>query len=304
MEFYIVDAFTETLFGGNPAGIVLLSPGEEYPSDEVMKRTAAELRYSETVFIRQNMDGGFRLRYFTPTDEVDLCGHATIGAFSALCKRDHVSAGKSYLCETLAGRISVSVENGLITMDMATPEERGTIDKESALEELCRIMDLSVQDIEVFVKGKRLYPEIISTGLPDILLPVVSRRKLERIRPDHLALAALSQRYGVTGVHAFSFGEIGGDVTAYCRNFAPAFGIKEEAATGTSNGALTYYLYKNDLLKNGDSCLFIQGESMGRPSRIVSAINVRPAEDETRPPVIDIRIGGSGVILAEGEIHI
>ncbi len=242
MKFYIVDAFTETLFGGNPAGVVLVPPGQVYPPDELMKKTAAELRYSETAFVRQKTDGDFQVRYFTPAEEVELAGHATIGAFSALSKKGLVSEKQSYLFETLAGRITVRIEKGLATMDMATPEERGKIDQAPALEELCRIMGLHDEDVEVFEKTKRLYPEIISTGLPDILLPVANRRALERIRPDFAALAELSARYQVTGVHAFCLGEKGDKVTAYCRNFAPAFGIDEEAAKGTSNGALTYYL--------------------------------------------------------------
>lgn len=294
MKFYIVDAFTETLFGGNPAGVVILPPGQEFPPDEVMVRTAAELRYSETVFLRQNVDGGYQLRYFTPTEEVDLCGHATVGAFSALWKSGEVSAGTRYSCETKAGKIEVRVLPNLVMMDMATPQEGGTIREEGDLEELCGIMNLEISHIGA--EGEeRFYPEIISTGLPDILLPVTDRNTLGHIRPDYPALAALSKKYGVVGIHAFSLGKPGEDVTAYCRNFAPAFGINEEAATGTSNGALTYYLYKHGLKKAGEKCLYVQGESMGRPSKIAAELQAETAK---------ISIGGTGVILAEGEIYI
>ena len=76
MKFYIVDAFTETTFGGNPAGVVILPEGADFPSDEVMVKTAAELRYSETAFIKKLGEKEFQIRYFTPAAEVDLCGHA------------------------------------------------------------------------------------------------------------------------------------------------------------------------------------------------------------------------------------
>ena len=65
MKFYIVDAFTTEVFGGNPAGVVILPDGEDFPSDEVMVKTAAELRYSETAFIKNLGDGEFNIRYFT-----------------------------------------------------------------------------------------------------------------------------------------------------------------------------------------------------------------------------------------------
>ena len=80
MKFYIVDAFTDTLFGGNPAGVVLLDGADDFPEDEKMRLTAAELRYSETAYVKPLESGSFHTRYFTPTDEVDLCGHATLAS--------------------------------------------------------------------------------------------------------------------------------------------------------------------------------------------------------------------------------
>ena len=84
MKFQIVDAFTRQTFGGNPAGVVLLPEGAEFPADETMRKTAAELRYSETAFIKPLGGNRFHIRYFTPAAEVELCGHATIGSFHAL----------------------------------------------------------------------------------------------------------------------------------------------------------------------------------------------------------------------------
>jgi len=103
MRFFIVDAFTDTLFGGNPAGVVLLEAGADFPLEKQMLLTAAELRYSETAFVKALGDGKFHTRYFTPTDEVDLCGHATIGAFTVLLSEGIVHAGETCLNQTLAG---------------------------------------------------------------------------------------------------------------------------------------------------------------------------------------------------------
>ena len=81
MKYYIADAFTEIPFGGNPAGVVLLGQDTPFPSDELMQHIAAELRYSETVFVQQNGPAEFTVRYFTPCREVDLCVHGTIATF-------------------------------------------------------------------------------------------------------------------------------------------------------------------------------------------------------------------------------
>ncbi len=80
MRYYIVDAFTDRPFGGNPAGVVLL--GEEpFPDERLMMQIAAELRFSETAFVRRLSSTEYHVRYFTPMAEVELCGHATIATF-------------------------------------------------------------------------------------------------------------------------------------------------------------------------------------------------------------------------------
>ena len=297
MKFYIVDAFTETTFGGNPAGVVILPEGADFPSDEVMVKTAAELRYSETAFIKKLGEKEFQIRYFTPAAEVDLCGHATIGSFKALLHGGYIEDNAVYMNHTLSGDLNIVVKDGFILMDMATPVKISEIACEEGLEELYTIMGLSYADQKA--KGVNLIPQMISTGLPDIMMPVASQTDLAAIAPDFPALSKLSERYEVVGVHAFTLDCEGDEVKTTChvRNFAPLYDIDEEAATGTSNGALTYYGYLNGFVAAGDDCRFVQGEAMDRPSVILSHIE---ADAET----CKIQVGGTGVILAEGEIHI
>lgn len=302
MKLYIADAFTDTLFGGNPAGVVIFENSEDFPADEVMRKTAAELRYSETAFIKQLSEKEFNIRYFTPADEVDLCGHATIASFSCLLDAGLIKDGENYINHTLAGDLNISVENGFIIMDMAVPEYINTISEPAALAELYDIMGLHYTPVEtkdVYDEDIQLLPMMISTGLPDIMMPVPSRTDLEEISPDFERLTELSKRYKVVGVHAFTIDTADNDITAHCRNFAPLYDIDEEAATGTSNGALTYYLYYNDIIKSGAGCSFIQGEAMKRPSKIISNINVSENDDNKN---VVIRVGGSAVILANGTI--
>lgn len=293
MKFYIVDAFTENLFGGNPAGVVILPEGEDFPSDEIMTKTAAELRYSETAFIKRLNDKEFNIRYFTPAAEVELCGHATIGSFKALLAGGYIEDNQAYINHTLSGTLNIDVKNGFVLMDMAAPVKIGEISEHEKLRELYDIMGLDY-DAEK-AEGVSMIPQLISTGLPDIMMPVSSLEVLDRIEPDFPALSKLSERYEVVGVHAFTVNC--DDATCHVRNFAPLYDIDEEAATGTSNGALTYYGYLNGFVKSGDDCMFIQGEKMQRPSAILSHI-------EADGDNCSIQVGGSAVILAEGDIKL
>lgn len=291
MKFLIADAFTDTVFGGNPAGIVILPEDADFPADELCVKTAAELRYSETAFIKILGSNEFQIRYFTPAAEVDLCGHATIASFYALMHLGVIDRNCTCLNHTLAGDLVIELKDGFVMMDMASPEEIDAIEDPSAIKELYEIMGITYEPT-----GSLPVPRMISTGLPDIMMPVADIDMLNAIEPDMKALSDLSQRYGVVGVHAFTVNCEEG-VTAHARNFAPLYDIDEEAATGTSSGAMTYYLYRNGLIEGCADCKYIQGEKMDRPSVILTDIDA--SGNQCR-----IRVGGSAVILAEGEIHI
>ena len=134
--------------------------------------------------------------------------------------------------------------------------------------------------------------EIVSTGLPDIIMPVHSVNDLQALRPDMDALAQLSQELAVTGVHAVALTDDG--FTAHVRNFGPLYGIPEESATGTANAALTHYLHRRNTIAPGSSCRFLQGEAMGRASVVTTVLR----------PDGDIRVGGECCIVASGELFI
>ena len=291
MKFLIVDAFTETIFGGNPAGVVLIPDGEDYPDETTMVKTAAELRYSETAFIKRLGEKEFQTRYFTPAAEVDLCGHATIGTFCALAYLGIIKDGDTVMNHTLAGDLEINVNDGFVMMEMATPEDLGTLGDQAAIEELYEIMGTKYDPEKI-----PLVPKMISTGLPDIMMPLATQKDLNDMEPNMKALTELSKKYNVVGVHAFTLDAEDG-VVAHARNFAPLYDIDEEAATGTSTGAMTYYLYLNGVIGSDAQCKFIQGEKMARPSAIRSEIHA----NEKR---CDIKVGGSAVVLAEGEINI
>lgn len=278
-QLYIVDAFTNQPFGGNTAGVVMLEPGEQFPSARWMQQVAAELRYSETAFVRHIGGDEYHLRYFTPTGEVDLCGHATIATFGVLFHEGIMHEGDRCLAITRAGRILI-IGGEQVFMTMAMPQ---VIQKEINISQLMEVMGITAVADDLPV-------EIVSTGLPDIILPLPSVACLQSLAPDNEALAALSSRLDVVGVHAFAVAD--DQYTAHVRNFAPRYGIPEESATGTANAALTHYLHRHGVLTPPATCRFIQGEVMGRPS----VVNSQLMPDST------ILIGGQTVIVGKGVI--
>ena len=287
MKFFIVDAFTDKPFGGNTAGVVLLRPGNGFPEEEWMRLVAAELRYSETAFVRRDGEAEFTVRYFTPAGEIDLCGHATIASFSVLFREGLVPEGTLCLNHTRAGDLEV-VAGEQVMMQMAAPKRVQTFDESGLLAELLKSMG------SLKTEGLGPWPvDTFSTGLPDIILPVRDVATLQALEPDHSALSALSERLDVVGVHAFAVDPDDG-YTAHVRNFAPRYGIPEESATGTANAALTGYLYHHRVIGDGAQCLFLQGEAMGRPSLIRTTLNLKAGD------IPDIRVGGSCAIVAEG----
>ena len=286
MKLYIADAFTTVRFSGNQAGVVLLG-GEPFPEDSFMLALAGELKHSETAFARQTGENALHIRYFTPSAEVDLCGHATIATFTVLRETGAVRPGH-FALHTRSGDLEVETGIEAVWMDMATPVEKQGF---SAAEQtaLYAAFGLSAAD-----RPAGLEPQVVNTGLSDILLPVKDRFTLERAAQDEAEVSRLSRRYNAVGVHMFCL-DPDGTVTARCRNFAPLYAIPEEAATGTANGALTYYLYCRGLISPGTENRFLQGESMGKPSEILSRLTETDAGTK-------IRVGGRAVLSLRCEL--
>lgn len=282
MKVYVMDSFSDRIFGGNQAGVVLADKALE---PAVMQQVAAELKHSETAFVWQTEEGN-RLRYFTPAGEVDLCGHATVAVFALLRRLGRIEDG-THKALTRAGALEIEVSGETVWMDMAPPKTLGILPEES-WEELYGAYGLTLED-----RPADLPPEIVSTGLADIMMPVRDHETLLRAMQDERTVTELSRRFDVTGVHMFCLGE----EAVYCSNFAPLYDIPEECATGTSNGALTYYLYERSLVEPERENLFLQGEHMERPSRILSRLTVQDG-------VVRVRIGGQAVMSLAGEMDL
>lgn len=293
---YQVDAFSDVPFGGNPAGVV---PNAVGLNDKQMLNIALEMNLSETAFISplQNHEADYEVRFFTPTQEVDLCGHATIASFFALASKgiitgeDNVKVIKQ---KTKAGVLPVELyfkDSKIDSVMMTQAKPKFVFDVED-ISELAGIMGINVADIGI--EGYALIPQAVSTGLTDIMLPVKNLSALKSINPNYARLTDYSNNLNIIGVHAFTLETEEETSTLACRNFGPAAGIDEEAATGTSNGALGAYLVKNNVLKFEDNITIIceQGYYMNRPSKII--VRLEGNKDD-----LTVKVGGKAVIVME-----
>ena len=260
---YVLSAFAKAKRGGNPAGVV---PDADRLAEASMQKIAASVGFPETAFVQKSAAADFKIRFFTPAAEVDLCGHATIAAFSLLFGLRRIQAGK-HSQETKAGILGVEVQkDGTVFMEQALPFFGNTIDRGEIAGSLGLGLDAFAPDLPV---------QIVSTGLRDIIVPVVSLRVLSGIKPDLEKIADISKKHGAVGYHAFSLETKHGS-TAHCRNFAPLYGIPEEAATGTSSGALACYLFTYGKIseEQGRRLVFEQGYGMRRPSEIFARLDI------------------------------
>ncbi|MEQ3515338.1 PhzF family phenazine biosynthesis protein [Pseudoalteromonas sp. BZB3] len=271
----LVNSFTMDGKGGNPAGVVLNADNLSY--DEKLK-IAQAVGYSETAFVSKDEEVDFEVSFFTVTDEVNFCGHATLATFSTLFSKNLISAGK-YKQRTKAGILSVNVEeNGRVVMEQACPTYLQTFEYEDIAELIGLPLDI--------LSSTQLPIEVISTGLHDVIVPV-PLGCLDKLEVDNEKLSEFCEKYDLIGMHAFELNDSDSEFTASCRNFAPLFGIPEESATGSSSGALACYLVKH-VFAGAETFDFVfeQGRAMGCASRLSASVNLEKGQ------VSKVEVGG------------
>ena len=288
-KLWIYDSFTNEKFKGNPAGVVLDGKGLE---EDQMQLIARELGYPETVFIFKD-DSKIKVRFFTPKEEIDLCGHATIAYGTALVESGmiNVNEGENRIdIETNLGilPIIITMENKKvknIMMYQASPK----LSKDFILdrEKLAKSLNISRDDFREEIDIVKAY-----TGVWDLMIPLKSKEALDNIDGNMNLIKELSRELGIISLHPFYLDE---NKQLYARNLAPIVDIDEEAATGTSNGALTYYLYSLGIVKDREEISVIQGEQMGRKSEIRGKIQLENGE-------IKVLIGGTALKIIEGNL--
>ncbi|RQG92737.1 PhzF family phenazine biosynthesis protein [Natrarchaeobius halalkaliphilus] len=278
-----VDAFTDEPCTGNPAGVV---PDADDLSRGQMQAIANEMALSETAFLRDSAEADRRVRYFTPAQEVDLCGHATIASFTHL-REEGLDPGTSTL-ETNVGVLEIDVgADGTVWMTQEAPTVRevdvGYARTAEALGVDRAALEGASDDIPLAVA---------STGLPFLIVPITYLSDLGNAAPDMDAIEALTDSIEATGVYLFTFDALEAESTLHGRMFAPGAGVPEDPVTGTASGAVGAYLdhfgaFDDDL---PDELRLEQGHYVDRPG------SVRVRVDR------DVRVGGRGVTVLDGSL--
>lgn len=281
---YQIDAFTRQKFKGNPAGVVRYA---EQLSTVEMQAIARELNNSETAFIiaSTSTDFNYQIRYFTPTTEVPICGHATISALYALALEDKLATCTLHI-KTQIGILPILIEK--VDDDYEITMTQGKF-------ELSPPLSLENQTLLVAALGITLADlidncpiQIASTGHSKVMIGIKSRSTLNNLQPNNEALTALSEIIACNGYFVFTLDSDQPAIFSHGRMFAPAIGIAEDPVTGNANGPLGGYLVQHGLIPiHGDTVEFIsrQGEAINR----LGEVHVKVHLENGVPAVIQIK---------------
>lgn len=289
MNFYIVDVFTEDKYAGNQLAVFR---GGRALSAVDMQRIAREINFSETTFIISDSlrDGGYDVRIFTPLAEVPFAGHPVLG--TAHVVRSVIAAGIDNIVLNLQiGQIAVTFTpiaagRGLYWMKQIEP----IFGRELLPEIVAPVVGLTVEDIDA-----RFPIEEVSTGLPHILVPLTRLEALRRARLDREKYFALIQNTWAKAVLIFCPEPHRHENDLSVRDFAEAYGITEDPASGSGNGCLAAYLVRHRYWGQAEVDVRCeQGYEIGRPS----LLHLRARESEGH---IEVQIGGQVMMVARGE---
>ena len=301
LQFYQADVFTDEPFGGNPVAVF---PDADGLTDEELQRIAREMNLSETVFVFPPTDPAavVKMRIFTPTQEIPFAGHPVIGTFFVLGSLGRLTLREPVtrvLQECNLGLFPVDIHShdGVIervVMAQPSPEFLDVIDEPEALFAIARSLGMTKSAIT----ESRFPVQVVSTGLPVIIVPVRTLTAVRSIVPDVAAIAELSQQYGANGMMVFSTMTVEQSSSVHTRMFAPLIGIVEDPATGSASGALGAYLVQHGVvdIRPETEITAEQGYEIDRPSRILIQVN---SDDDA---IQGVMVGGESILVVEGTL--
>jgi trans-2,3-dihydro-3-hydroxyanthranilate isomerase len=291
--YRLVDAFTDRPLGGNPCAVIF----DADPLDAAtMQAIAREMNLSETAFVRSSAVADVGARYFTPAEEIPLAGHPTIATIFALVEAGRIAltgALTSVTLELPAGVIEVAIHAaggrvGPIVMSQLAPRFLATFDPAEVLP----AFGLSPADA---LPGAPM--QVVSTGTPQLMVPVRDLDVLRRIQVDAAAYSALRARGGFFSPHLFCLS----GVSAAGRTFARHFGVPpdspEDPFTGSATGGMAAYLWHHGLIDT-PTWVAEQGHWMGRPGQGTVEV-VGPPE-----AITTVRVGGGAAVVIRGELEL
>ncbi len=299
-----IDAFTDQHCGGNPAGVVMDARGL---TDAKMRTLAREMNLSETAFILpatvRNAD--LQIRWFTPMQEVSLCGHATIASFHALAEE-----GAFGMKSTGTYRFRLQTKSGVLGIVVEKKYSGTLVEFQLPVPRFAEMRTIPIEFLHVLGVTRR----DVESRLPAVrhsflFLPLRNFSVLKKLRPEMSALASISRRLRILGVTVFTLNTVEKSSAVHSRCFVPAVGIDEDPVTGSSNGPLGYYLYRYALPAGYPIPSFIlpdgriefigeQGDIIGRKGRV--KIRLKIAGDGVQ----HLAIAGEAVTVLEGTVRL
>ncbi|MEW6207677.1 MAG: PhzF family phenazine biosynthesis protein [Acidobacteriota bacterium] len=297
--YVIADVFTDRQFGGNQLAVFY---GAEGIDSATMQNIAREMNYSETTFLLAPERGGdFRLRIFTPQRELPFAGHPIVGTAHVIAARKMKEWSEpvtTVMLETGVGDILVRVQindgqAGHTEMTQPLPELKARFEDTARF---ARALSIDPADIA----KTRLPIEALHNGITTVVVPVASMETVRKIKVDTGALESICKELRAETVTVFTQETIHSESAAHCRVFAPEAGVAEDAATGSANGPLGFYLVRHRVVAVQPTTRIIseQGYEMNRPSTLHIEI------DSDRETITGVRVGGGVVLSGQGEIFL
>lgn len=290
-ELLQVDAFTTEPLTGNPCAIVLDADDMD---EGTMQRVAREMNLSETSFVFESDRADFGVRYFTPAEEVPLAGHPTIATGWALAETGRISvagSGTTVTFELRVGPIEVELQADdgrlqRVVMTQKKPEFLRRYDPAKVLPVFGIAGDGLLEGFEI---------QTVSTGTPQLMIPVRDLDVLRALRVDVEALNDLRRAGDFFSAHLFTPNGVTDEGDTFARHFAGPPDLFEDPFTGSATGGMSAYMWRYGLLDE-PRYTAEQGHWMGRPGK-ASVEVVGPRED-----IETVRVGGPAVTVVEGEL--
>ena len=289
MKFYIVDVFAEEKWAGNQLAVL---PQAADLSTEQMQQITREFNFSETTFITgvPEPDGCYPVRIFTPAEEVPFAGHPTVGTAWVIRNLLRDDQLPRVTLDLKGGPIQVAFENasGLGTMTTRPPEFHTTLSPES----IADVLDLTCDDLDT-----RTPIQVVSTGLPALIVPVTSLAAVQGIQVSAQKAKALAQTSDIGKVIlVFCPETVANDAQLHVRVFCPLVNIPEDPATGSANSCLAGYLLQHRYFQSNEIDIQVeQGLEIGRPSRLY--LQAKKMQDQ-----IQEQVSGKVQLIAEGKL--
>jgi len=300
LPFALYDAFSDTAFGGSPAGVV---SDAVWLDADTRRRIAMEVGAPATGFVTACGGNTVSARFLSTVTELPMCGHGTLGLMTRMVELGAVNwnGGERIDVKLCLPSATAAVEihrrddgRPLVMLDIQPPRfRRDLLD----FEKLARLLGLDIKD------DRPEWPiETASGDFVHLVVPVKDLAAMRRISPDFAGLTQFCRDHGIETVVVFCLEVERPDHNLHVRDFCPAVGVPESAAAGTTNGALTSYLIRHGHLgENGEGRIIVQaeqGHEIGRRSSIRSVVSMNAGA------IARLQVGGVATKVLDGHLQV